>query len=252
MTDTGRHATLALVIAITVIVVALVAEPYAQPAEYYAFADARTLFGVPNFWNVISNALFLVVGLYGLWKLARADLAVLDALRPASTVFFIGIVLTAFGSGWFHLAPDNATLFWDRLPMTIAFMSLFTIVIGEHISERLATWLLWPLVAAGAASVFYWDYTESVGAGDLRFYAIVQFLPLLLIPLILLMYPSRFDRTGFLWALLGAYAVSKALELLDASVFMAGNMLSGHTLKHVVAALAPLILIQGMERRRMK
>jgi hypothetical protein len=252
VTDSGRHATLALVIAVTVIAVAFVAEPYPQPAKYYDFADARTLFGVPSFWNVASNALFLVVGLFGFWKVARADLAILDALRPATLVFFVGIVLTAFGSGWFHLSPDNATLFWDRLPMTIAFMSLFTIIIGEHISERLATWLLWPLVAAGAASVFYWDYTESVGAGDLRFYAIVQFLPLLLIPLILLMYPSRFDRTGFLWALLGAYAVSKALELLDAAVFMAGNMLSGHTLKHVVAALAPLILIQGMERRRMK
>lgn len=249
MTDTGRHVTLALVIAIAVLLVAFVAEPYPQPAGYHAFADTRTLLGVPNFWNVASNSLFLLVGLFGLQRLWQGNLVVLDALRPATIAFFVGIVLTAFGSGWFHLSPDNGTLFWDRLPMTIAFMSLFTIIIGEHVSERLAARMLWPLVAAGAASVVYWDYTESIGAGDLRFYAIVQFLPLLLMPLILLLYPSRFDRTGFLWALLFAYAASKAFELLDASVYTAGNMLSGHTLKHVVAALAPLILVRGMEKR---
>jgi hypothetical protein len=249
VTDTGRHVTLALVIAIAVLLVAFVAEPYPQPAGYHAFADTRTLLGVPNFWNVASNSLFLLVGLFGLQRLWQGNLVVLDALRPATIAFFVGIVLTAFGSGWFHLSPDNGTLFWDRLPMTIAFMSLFTIIIGEHVSERLAARMLWPLVAAGAASVVYWDYTESIGAGDLRFYAIVQFLPLLLMPLILLLYPSRFDRTGFLWALLFAYAASKAFELLDASVYTAGNMLSGHTLKHVVAALAPLILVRGMEKR---
>ena len=235
------------------IAVFLFVDPWPQPQSYHAFADDRTLFGIPNFWNVATNAVFLVPGIAGLWMLGSGDHAgVVPGLFPAYHVLFIGVLLTAFGSGWFHLAPGNDTLFWDRLPMTIAFMSLFAIIVGEHIAERLGRRLLWPLLAIGAASVFYWDYSESLDAGDLRFYGLVQFLPILLIPAILLMYRSVFDQTWFIWLVFLLYALAKVFEQLDAALYGLGEVISGHSIKHLCAALGPIVLIYGGRKRRVR
>lgn len=243
--------TLVVVSLFAVIAIFVFVDPYPQPQDYYAFADERTLLGIPNFWNVVTNAVFLVPGIAGLWILGSKEHAGIVAdLFPAYHVLFIGVLLTAFGSGWFHLAPDNDSLFWDRLPMTIAFMSLVAVIVGEHISERLGRRLLWPLLSIGAASVFYWDYSESQNAGDLRLYGLVQFLPMLLIPAILLMYRSVFDKTRFIWVVFLFYALAKAFEQLDATLYDLGGVISGHSIKHVCAAIGPIVLIYGGRRRR--
>jgi hypothetical protein len=242
-----------LLVAVAAAAIAGVAllEPIAQDPGYHAFADTRTLFAIPNFWNVVSNIPFVLAGAAGLLFLGRRGRdGLLAELRPAYAVFFTGIVLTGLGSSWYHLAPDNRTLVWDRLPMTLGFMGLFTIVIGEHISAHRARKLLLPLLAVGAASVFYWALTESQGSGDLRPYALVQFLPVILIPLILLMYRPQFDRTAFIWWVIGIYATSKLLEHCDYNVFAVNGIISGHSLKHVAAALAPLVLLYGFATRR--
>jgi hypothetical protein len=171
-------------------------------------------------------------------------------LQFAYRIFFAGVFLTGIGSAYFHYVPGNDSLVWDRLPMTIGFMALLAIIIGEYISLRVAKKMLIPLLIIGAASVFYWALTEARGAGDLRPYAVVQFLPMLLIPLILLMYRPGYDKTGFLWIVIGFYVLSKLFEYFDVEVFELGGLISGHSVKHVVAALAPLVLLYGIDRRR--
>ena len=237
--------------AIPVIAVFLFVEPYPQSAGYHDFADTRMILGIPNFWNVVSNAPFLVFGIAGLrLVLTGSQVSIFHSSRTAYIILFIGITLTAFGSGWFHLDPRNDTLYWDRLPMTIAFMPLFTIIIGEHVSEKLASRLLWPLLLTGIFSVLWWDYSESIGAGDLRLYGLVQFLPMLLIPAILLLYQSAFNTIRFFWIAIGLYALAKVLEQLDEVVFSVGGVISGHSLKHIAASIVPLVLIYGIRQRR--
>ncbi len=126
--------------------------------------------------------------------------------------------------------------------MTLGFMGFVAIIIGEHISLPAAKWLLLPLLIVGAGSVVYWDITEAHGSGDLRPYAIVQFLPMLLIPLILLMYRSAFDSVIFYWLVIALYVLSKLFEYFDNDVYAFGEIISGHSLKHFVAAIAPLVL----------
>ncbi len=163
-----RHALL-LAVLVGGTLAALLADPVAQDPAYHLFADRRSLFGIPNFLDVVSNLPFALVGAAGLYFVSRGTS---DASNSTAwRVFFIGVFLTAFGSGYYHLAPDNDTLVWDRLPMTIAFMGFVAIIIGEYLSERLAKTLLLPLLVAGAASVFYWAHTEALGRGDLRAYA---------------------------------------------------------------------------------
>jgi len=250
MTLSGRDVALLSAAIVPVIVVFFFFDAYPQPAGYYDFADVRTGFGIANFWNVASNALFLVFGVAGLYLVLKGEgLATLPEMRAAYIVLFAGIAITALGSGWFHLSPENDTLFWDRLPMTIAFMSLFATVIGEHVSARLGSALLWPLLLIGIASVVYWDYTESSGAGDLRLYGVVQFLPLILIPALLLSFRSAFNTINFFWVTIGLYILAKLLEHFDQQIFSFGGVISGHSLKHFAASLVPLVLILGMRHR---
>ncbi len=173
----------------------------------------------------------------------------MPTLRLAYVVFFVGILTTAFGSGYYHLAPGNETLIWDRLPMTIGFAGMFTIIIGEFVSVRVARRLLLPLLIIGASSVAYWAITEASGSGDLRPYAVVQFLPMLLIPLILVSYDSRFDSKKYFWLMIGFYLIAKVLEQLDAGIYDLGYWISGHSLKHLMASLTPAIMLYALAVR---
>jgi hypothetical protein len=230
--------------------------PIAQPLAYHDFADQRTLLGVPNALNVLSNLPFLFVGWAGLAFLLRAppSAAARHLLSGAERwpwlVFFLGVAATALGSSWYHLAPDNARLVWDRLPMTLGFMSLFAAMIAERIELRVGLRLLAPLLLAGLGSVLYWHWTELQGAGDLRPYAAVQFFPLLAIPLLLLMFPARYTGTGGLWVALAGYGLAKLFEALDRAIWeLAAHTVSGHSLKHLAAAASAWALLHMLRSR---
>ncbi len=225
---------------------AYLVDPIAQDPAYHLFADQRSLFGIPNSLDVLSNVPFALVGALGLYVVSRDTVP----NRQAWWTFYAGVFLTAFGSGYYHLAPDNGTLVWDRLPMTIAFMGFLAIVIREYLSMKLAQRLLLPLLLAGAASVFYWAHTEALGRGDLRAYALVQFLPMLLIPMVVLLYRGRSDLGPWLGWMILFYIAAKLLEFFDTAIFAAGDIVSGHSLKHVFAAMAPASLLYGLRQRR--
>lgn len=221
--------------------------PLAQDPAYHVFADQRTLLGIPHFWNVASNLAFLAVGAWGLRIVAREPD---DPLYVAWLTVFAGVFLTGVGSVWYHLEPNNESLFWDRLAMTVGFMGLVAVVLGEYISARLATRLLLPLLIGGAASVVYWIHSESLGAGDLRAYALAQFLPLVVLPVIVIARLERSDLGRYLFVVFLAYTVAKAAEVYDGEVYAATQFVSGHTLKHLLAAFGLLALAVGLRRRR--
>ena len=210
-------------------------DPIPQDPAYHAFADARKVAGVANAWNVLSNLPFLAVGAYGFATLRRLAS---PELRTHYVVLTVGITLVAFGSAWYHFDPSTRALVWDRLPMTVAFMALFTAVIADRFTWVIGRALLWPAVAAGVASIVWWVRTEVAGAGDLRFYGLVQFLPMLLIPPMLLLRPGQWLRAQWLWAGLGAYLAAKLAEYFDAPIFAGLGFVSGHSLKHLLAAVA--------------
>ena len=207
-----------------------------QDPAYHNFADGRAVAGIPNFWNVLSNFPFFVVGVIGLISMKRASCkATLPALNASYFMFFVGVFLTGFGSSYYHWSPSNLTLVWDRLPMTISFMAFFAVIVGENISPDTGRRLLWSLLFVGLLSVVYWHITESQGRGDLRLYALVQFLPMLLIPLILLLFRSRFSGSIYIWSVIGCYVVSKIFEHADQPAYQAIGI-GGHALKHLAAA----------------
>jgi hypothetical protein len=226
-----------------------------QPQSYHAFADQRSVLGVPHFADVVSNAPFAIVGLWGLIFLLRCspeDLRrhFLDRRERWFYVsIFIGMFFTAFGSGYYHLDPGNDRLMWDRLPMTIVFMSLIAALIAERISLRVGLWLLPVLLMIGISSVLLWHSSEMRGAGDLRFYGTVQAYSVIFV-LLALLFPTPYTHGSDLLLIAALYILAKVLEILDKPIFSLGHIVSGHTLKHLAAALAGYAILRMIRRRR--
>lgn len=223
----------------------LLVPPIRQPEAYHAFHDARPLLGIANFWNVASNLPFLVIGLLGLRWLAARPTNLAPELRPAYAVVFAGLGFTALGSVYYHWAPTTATLFWDRLPIAVSFMALYAALLTERTSLRWAPALLCPFALFGAAGAIFWHLT-----GDLRLYAFAQFFPVLTIPLILWLFPAAYTRGADLMAGVGFYAVAKLCEDMDGAIYHGlGELISGHTLKHLAAALGAFWIYRMLRLR---
>jgi uncharacterized membrane protein YidH (DUF202 family) len=238
-----RNAALAAILLLPLLYLQLLRGPIPQDPAYHFLADARTCLGVSNFGNVVSNLAFLLVGAAA-WLWCRKHLH--SGARLSWTVFFIGVALVFCGSSYYHWSPNDDTLVWDRLPMTVAFMGLFAALVSEHLGPQFERPVLIPALVLGAASVFWWRHT-----GDLRVYVWVQAAPLLAIPFVLAMFPARYTQRVYLLYGLGFYALAKVAELYDEKLYtLTSSLISGHTLKHLLAALAPLMLLVMLQRRQ--
>lgn len=226
-------------LAIIAVVGIFLLSPIEQSKEYHNFSDADKILDIPNFWNVISNLPFLIVGMLGLYKLNS-----IAKIRTQYLIFFLGVSLVSIGSGYYHINPNDDTLVWDRLPMTIAFMSIFSIVISEFINERKGQQILIPALVVGILSVVYW-----VIFNDLSIYLFVQFYPMLAIPIILIFFKSRYNLTFGYWVLLFAYVIAKVLEHFDYQTHSFTKIISGHALKHVFASIGIFILLYSFINR---
>jgi len=237
------HRHLPLFITVLLAAAALFHGPIGQPPGYHDFADQKIVFGIPHFADVVSNLGFALVALWGWLRLAQASRHPdIRSGWAGYSVFLIGLFLTALGSSWYHLAPDNASLVWDRLPIALACGGLLAGVRGDvqhkH-SRELTAWL--SLVAV--LSVGWWHFTELSGQGDLRPYLLLQGLPILLIPLWQWIYRmSGADRLAF-GAALALYVVAKLAELNDHEIAVVLGAASGHTLKHLLATGAAALIV---------
>jgi hypothetical protein len=230
--------------------------PFPQNTGYHNFADQRTLWKIPHALNVLSNIPFVIFGLLGFaWLLSPGGRTpgrhFLFAWEWwAYLLLFACVALTGVGSAYYHARPSNDTLYWDRLPLTVVFMTFFVLVLAERIGPKVGLWLLGPCVALGVFGVTYWYWTEMQGVGDVRVYGLVQYFPLLALPILLLLFPARYTATAGLWAVLAWYGLAKLLELLDRVIYTGNGLVSGHTLKHLVAALGGLWLLLLLRVRR--
>lgn len=223
------------------LLLALSLDPIAQPLGYHAFGDNRRLFGVDNFWNFVSNLPFLVFGLSGLVYTLRARP---KGARRSWMVFFAALALVSVGSGWYHLAPDNTRLVWDRLPIAVALVALFVAMLAEHVGLAQERWLI-PGVLLGAATVVYWHYTD-----DLRVYLWVQSFTLIGVLIFLLLFQPNYPARGWLLAALVLFMLAKIVEYYDVGIFsVTGGLVGGHAIKHFLAGFAPLA-VQIMLMRR--
>jgi hypothetical protein len=220
-------------------------QPIHQDPDYHSFADTRLFFGIPNFLNVVSNLPFLFAGGSGLVKCLKNPSL---PYRLEWSAAFIGIALVAAGSAYYHWSPNSNTLVWDRLPMTFGFMALLSAILAEYVSASIGRSVLLPSLFIGAFSVGYWHISD-----DLRLYVWVQFMPLIVVSAVLIMYRSKYSHQRLLLIALAFYILAKVAEELDAEIFkIFASTISGHTIKHLCAAAACYCLAVMVGNRQVR
>ncbi|XP_068662623.1 uncharacterized protein [Aristolochia californica] len=229
------------------LVLMIVTPAIPQSQAYHDFADKREYFGIPNTLNVVSNFPFLIVGLIGLILCFHRNYFKLSFQGEICgwACFFVGVAAVAFGSSYYHLKPNDARLVWDRLPMTIAFTSIMALFVIERIDEKAGTISIIPLVLAGVVSILYWRFFD-----DLRPYAVIQFVPCIAIPVMAIILPPMYTHSSYwLWAA-GFYLLAKIEEAADKVIYeWTHHIISGHTLKHLCAAMVPVFLTLMLAKR---
>jgi len=239
---TKRELFLSLLFVSTLIALFFI-EPIPQDLKYHNFADKRSFFGIYNFFDVTSNLPFLFVGLSGFWYIYQQQE---QNISWGWLLFFLSVTLVAAGSSYYHLNPSNETLTWDRLPMSIGFMAIFVLVLADYLHPKLEKWLLVPMCILGIISVVYWHYTD-----DLRLYAWVQFCSLGILAIVILMYRPDSFRTKYLVYAFIFYTLSKVTEYYDVAIYnFTVNVLSGHSIKHVLAAVGVYFFYMVLKHRR--
>ena len=210
-------------------------KPISQDIGYHIFADHQERLGVANANDVISNVGFVIAGFIGLRRIAHWPTSKTATLWR---YFFFSTVLVGLGSAYYHMQPTNATMVWDRMPMTLGFAALTSIVCAERLGTRVGYNLFLFIASCGLFSVIYWWFTEQARVGDLRLYILVQYLPMLLIPFMLLLFSKTSSKNNHYWFLLSSYVAAKLFEMNDDVIFsLTQQVISGHTLKHLVVAV---------------
>ena len=235
--------------------IALLLPPITQPLAYHNFAEQRTILGIPHFGDLVSNIAYAIVALLGfVFLVSRDSRAVLARFeeRLPYIVFFAAIGAVAIGSAYYHAAPTNQTLFWDRLPIIVAFTTMLAAFLADRNHTRADTLVMLPLaVTLGVASLLYWRVGEAGGEGDLRFYYLVQAFAFVLIPLICILFRGRHTNGRFVLYILLLYGAALACEQLDSHIFQAlGGIVSGHTIKHILSALAIYMVVPMLRRSK--
>lgn len=237
----------AAALGVAVLAVALLPAVTQDPA-YHQFADRRLLGRVPNALDVLSNLAFTLVGALGLRAALRPGAFPDPRARAAWVVLFAAVLATSAGSVWYHLAPTSTRLVWDRLPMAVGFTALVAALVGDRFGAEAGRRLLPRAVLAGVAAVGWWWLGDGDGRGNLVPYLAVQLGALAAIPLLLVGRPGAAGPRAPWLAALGLYVLAKVLEDHDGAVLVALGV-SGHTLKHLVAAGAIGALALEVSRR---
>lgn len=226
--------------------VAVFGPAVADPGAAQVFVDHRAWEAVPNAGDVLSNLAFLAAGLAGLWQLARVPLRAIDAMeRAMAALFFVGLMLTAGASAWYHWVPEAAGLAIDRTGMSVAFAGLLGLAAGTRVSGRAAA-------ALGLTALLLGPFAARAALdGNVVPWALVQFGGAALLAWMACLRPRASALTVGWFGVLVAYILAKLFEANDAHVFaISGELVSGHTLKHVVAALAALPVISALGAAR--
>ena len=238
-----------------IVLTSIVVPPIPQSIEYHQFIDQRTYFGIPNFFNVISNIILLFSGLVGFTFLLRPrellkNKTFIDPLeRWPYLILFLSVIIASLASTYYHLAPDNTRLAWDRLPIAIGVMTLLSIVLIERIGTNIGFILLPFLILSGIGSVMYWYWSEQYGQGNLNYYIVVQFYSILAIIILAKCFHSRYTRGTDIYVVIILYTLAKFAEIADHEIYSLGQVISGHSIKHLFAGLAVFWIIYMLQKR---
>jgi hypothetical protein len=80
-------------------------------------------------------------------------------------------------------------------------------------------------------------------------YGVLQGYSVVILLVITWLHPSRYTRGNDIYWVFAAYVAAKLFEWLDNEILALGNLVSGHTLKHLAAAAAGFVVCRMLMLR---
>jgi len=241
-------------ITVFILIALIIYGPLTTPARYTILADQRSWLGIPNAWNVLSNIPFVLIGIWGLWSLLKPESIYFNDQKEKLfyVLFFIGVFFVSILSSYYHWMPNNYRLMWDRFPIAFAVSAVVIAIMSERINLAFGRLIIWPFLLLALFSVYYWYYTITLGREDLRIYSfILIFLPITLMPLVLLLFKSPYTQTRYIWFALITFILARISEAYDFIIYnFTQHAISGHSLKHLLLALSCLLILIYLIKRK--
>lgn len=220
--------------------------PTQDRPDYFDFVDTASLLGfIPNWQNVLSNIPFLFIGIVGIQWIRRNENSLKKNFNLAGIYFSVALLLTAFGSSYFHWEPNPQTLFWDRLPMALGFGALCSLITIDRLFPNLPTSIVNIICLLSLLTVINWGY----GNHDLRLYLILQFVGGFYVLLVTVCTKSNILKNQTVFVSLGFYILAKILEVYDKQIFHMIIVSSGHALKHLSAAISAYLILNPWNKK---
>lgn len=241
-----------ILLTLAVLLTATLLPPTPQSMLYHEFADQRSYWGIPNFFNVTSNLIFLIVGVMGIFHLRNRLPGATPTEMGLYRLVFASTGAACLGSMYYHWEPNLISLFWDRLPIALGFTSLLAATLVERFAMSWLNYFAVLLPIAGAMSALYWLWSELNYIGNLNFYIAAQFCSIGLILLLVKGFPSRYTHTTEIYRVMFIYGLAKLAEIGDQEIYQFGQIVSGHTLKHILAGLAVYFILRMLKIRTLK
>lgn len=197
------------------------------PQGYHDFVDKRSLLGIPNFLDVISNLAILLPALYLLQTRKNKSLL--------SNLLILHISLLAITSGYYHLNPSDKTVFWDIMSIATGSMIVLLIIINTTTEYNLLLYIF------SVFSIIYWKKT-----GDLRLYLLIYIgVPLYIIA----KYYKNNNLQIYLFIMIFCNILVWLTEFNDHYIYkITNNLVSGHTLKHIFAGIGIFYVIKILQK----
>lgn len=203
--------------------------------HYHDFVDERKFLGIPRFFDTVSNFGFFLVGFLFIKEIFLKDEKDKNLIWIA-----IGTILVCFGSGYYHLMPEDSRLLWDRLPISIVFAGILSYSL--HANELIK--VSWKksfdigYLVFSIMSVLIWYIGSLENKSWLSAYVFVQFGGMIILIYVSLIGKNK-EFNQKIFAVLIWYVVAKICEHFDSTIYQwTEQMISGHTLKHIFSAIA--------------
>lgn len=213
------------------------------------FADLRTLCGIHNIGDVLSNLSFMVVGFYAIAHLIKNDSRDINMWLIA-----LGSLAVGLGSAYYHANPSNNRLLWDRLPMSIVFSGIFMYSVNaldliKKVNYKVAS-LAYLLFSVSTVLIWYVGFKTHINL--IAPYVFLQFggMVLIITLSVMALFEKKIQLAKTLFAIIFCYAIAKVFEHFDFQIFtMLNHLISGHSIKHLVSALAIFIWFKMLKKQ---
>jgi hypothetical protein len=249
---------LLIILAFLAVITLLVVIPYFLfPSSLFtrhSYTDQRSLCGLNNAFNVLSNLVLIAAGCYWLnWIFRTKNISLkcrkgLYETRLYAT-FFAAVILAGIQSAWYHLFQSQLGLLGTYLLSNIVMLSLLSAIIAERVNLRIGLHSCIPFIFISMLISFYWYIYQTDNQLSHLWYFLTYLIPSLSIMTIIVARPKYGGIKHITFAFCNTF-IALGVSCLDEAIYtLTRHMISGQSLHNIYLGIAAIYIGCYLEQR---